>query len=258
MANLLRSAKSGRDWGRSELPAYNIVVEYQDAATFFGVDPLPPPSVAAEVLHNVAAEDTADEGNYTLLRYMDLAMNPVPGQESAVDDFAIELLKTLGYAQRPRVARSRLDIPLFICGEQRYAKTDVCIMDSNEILLLIQEDKRHMENKDPEPQLIAEAIAAFQANNDKRTRVLGQDPLAHKIMPGITMTGTSPVFYKIPVTAELADSVSMGQYPPTRTVVHAHLPAVPRPGRRLSEGMRPLDNRATILTCYEAFKQFVN
>ncbi|KAK0487226.1 hypothetical protein IW261DRAFT_1319940, partial [Armillaria novae-zelandiae] len=49
------------------------------------------------------------------------------------------------------------------------------------------------------------------------------------VMPGITMTGTSPVFYKIAVTAELADSVSMGQYPPIRVVVYAHLPAVPRP-----------------------------
>ncbi|KAK0468586.1 hypothetical protein IW261DRAFT_1372952 [Armillaria novae-zelandiae] len=257
MANLLRTAKSGRDWGRSELRAYNIAVEYQGAATFFGNNPLPQPTVAAEVLHNVAAEDMVDEGNYTLLRYMDLAMNPVPAQESAVDDFTIELLRTLGYARRPRVTRSRLDIPFFICGEQHHARTDVCIVDSTEILLLIQEDKRHMEEKDPEPQLIAEAIAAFQANNDKRTRILAQDPIAHKILPGIIMTGTSPVFYKIPVTTELADSVSMGQYSPTRTVVHAHLPPVPRPARRLSEGMRPLDNRVTILACYEAFKQFV-
>lgn len=258
MANLLRTAKSGNDWGRSELRAFNIVVEYQDAPAFFGIDPLPQPPVAAELLNNVEAEDMADERNYTLLRYMDLAMNPVPAQESAVDDFAIELLKTLGYARRPRVVRSRVDIPLFICGEQHHAKTDVCIVDTDEILLLIQEDKRHLEEKDPEPQLIVEAIAAFQANNDKRTRILGQDAIAHKTVPGITMTGTSPVFYKIPVTIELADSVLMGQYPPIRTVVHAHLPPVPRPARRLSEGMRPLDNRATILTCYEAFKQFVN
>ncbi|KAK0462365.1 uncharacterized protein EV420DRAFT_1761604 [Desarmillaria tabescens] len=205
MTNLLRTAKSGSDWGRRELRAYNIVVEYQDATTFFGVDPLPQPPVAAEILHNVAAEVTADEGNYSLLRYMDLAMNLVPAQE---------------------VARSRVDIPLFICGEQHHAKTDVY----------------------PEPQLIAEAIAASQANNDKRTRILGQDPIAHKIMPGITMTGTSPVFYKIPVTTELADSVSMGQYPPTRTVVHAHLPPVLRPARRLSEGFSKFVSQKSFLS----------
>lgn len=35
MADHFRTAKSGNDWGTSELTAYNIVVEFQDAATFF-------------------------------------------------------------------------------------------------------------------------------------------------------------------------------------------------------------------------------
>ncbi|KAK0503779.1 hypothetical protein EDD18DRAFT_1411260 [Armillaria luteobubalina] len=215
MANLLRIAKSGSNWGQNELHAYNIVVEYQDAATFFGVDPLPQPPVATELLRN-----------------------------------------TLGYMRRPNVTSSRLAITCFICGEQRDAKPNICIVsDSNEILLLVQEDKQDME---AEPQLIAEAIAAFQANNYERRRLFGQGPIAHKVMSGTILTGTSPVFYKIHVTTELADNVSLGQYPPTRTVVCAHLPPVPRPACRLDEGMRPLDNRAIILSCYEAFKKFVD
>jgi hypothetical protein len=40
-------------------------------------------------------------------------------------------------------------------------------MDDNEILLLLQEDKRLTSMKDPEPQIIAEAIAAFALNNRK-------------------------------------------------------------------------------------------
>ena len=36
------------------------------------------------------------------------------------------------------------------------------------------------------------------------------------------------------------------------------LPEIPRPTNRLTEGMNPLDNRRSILACYEAFKQFVN
>jgi hypothetical protein len=42
------------------------------------------------------------------------------------------------------VARTRMDLPLLICGESRHAKTDVCIIDrsQNNILLLVQEDKR--------------------------------------------------------------------------------------------------------------------
>jgi hypothetical protein len=34
-------------------------------------------------------------------------------------------------------------------------------------------------------------------------------------------------------------------------------PPVPRPARRRSEGMKPLDNRREILKCYEAFKVIV-
>ncbi|KAJ3807985.1 hypothetical protein EV368DRAFT_44212 [Lentinula lateritia] len=257
MANLLRSAKSGSDWTQNELRAYNIAVQWQDAVTFFGVDPLPQPAVAQEVLTTLDADDMILDDNYKLLRYMDLAMNPAPTEESAVDDFAVHLLKLLGYLPRSRMARTRADIPLWICGEQCHAETDVCIVDSDDILLLIEEDKRHKELKDPEPQLIAEAIAAFQMNNFRRERLLGQAPIASKVIPGITLIGSSPTFYKIPVTTELAEAVSLGEYP-TPTVVFAHLPTVPRPARRWSEGMKPLDNRVHILRCYEAFKQFVN
>lgn len=258
MANLLRSAKSGSDWGVSELAAYNIKVQFQDAVTFFGVDPLPAPTVAVELLTRVNADDMDADSNYKLIRYMDLAMDPVPTEESAVDDFAVQLLTVLGYVPRSRMARTRADIPLWICGELRHAKTDVCIVDSDDILLLTQEDKRHKEQKDPEPQLIAEAIAAFQANNNRRTRVLGQDPIKAKVVPGIILVGSSPTFFKVPVTSELAEAVALGEYPATPTVVRAHLPVLPRPARRLSEGMKPLDNRRRILACYEAFKQFVN
>jgi hypothetical protein len=235
----------------------------QDAATFFGVDPLP--AIDGEILNNVAARDMINDSNYKLLtRYMDLTMDPVPAEESAaVDDFVVHLLTLLGYVPRTgRMICTHVDILLVICGQECQAKTDVtvCIVNSDDIMFLVQEDKRHKEPKDPEAQLIAEAIAAFQTNNHRRTRILGQDPIAHnlKVMPGITLKGTSPMFYRIPVTTELAQSVALGLYPATPTVVHAHLPVVARPAHRLSEGMKPLDNRASILACYEAFKRFVN
>lgn len=259
MANLLRNSKSGSDWTINDLTAYNITIVRQNAAIFFGQADLPLPSRHPDLLNRLTADEMADEESYQVVRYMDLAMDPVPGEESAVDDFAMQLLRMMGYAGRAlgRDLRSHKDIPLFICGEWRHAKTDVCIMDRNGYLLLVQEDKRHLEIVDPEPQLIAEAIAAVQSNN--RTRdLLGVDPLNIKVMAGITMTGTSPTFFKIPVTLELIEAVQRGEYPATPTVVAMHRPEVPRPTRRLSEGMRPLDNRRCILACFEAFKQFVN
>ena len=114
----------------------------------------------------------SDDESYQVIRYIDLVMDPVPGEKSAVDNFAIQL-----------------DI---------------------------------------------------------------------KVMAGITMTGTSPTFFKIPVTLELIEAIQRGEYPATPTVVAMHYPAVPRPAHRLSEGMRPLDNRRCIRACFEAFRQFVN
>jgi hypothetical protein len=130
-------------------------------------------------------------------------------------------------------------------------------VDRNGYLLLVQEDMRHLEVVDPEPQLIVEAIAAVQSNNRPRD-LLGLDLLDTKVMAGITMTGTSPTCFKILVTLQSIGAIQRGEYLATPTVVAMHRPAVPRPARRLSESMRPLDNGCCILACFEAFRQFVN
>ena len=72
------------------------------------------------------------------------------------------------------------------------------------VLLVVQEEKCHLNptTAEPEPQLIAEAIAAFQENNAKRERA-ALEPLKEAIIPGITMMGTFSGFYKIKVTDEL-------------------------------------------------------
>lgn len=259
MAHIPRVPKSGREWTANELAAYNIRVELQDAATFFGVPRLPAPVVTPEeilVAHDVD-ETTTDDG-YTFIRTMDLAMSIAPHEESAVDDFAVALFRACGYSRKGRVVRTRKKIPFLICGQNRHVETDVCIMDDNAIILLLQEDKGHLDGSDPEPLLIAEAIAAFAANNHMRERALGFPPLHHKVMRGTTLKGTSPTFYKIPVTTDLVAAVQRGEFPESETVVHAHIPAIPRPARRWTEGMKPLDNRKIILSCYEAFKQYVS
>src|SRR5882762_354527 len=99
MTELIRSAKSSNNWTSNELKAYNIVVEFQDAATFFGMPNLPQPTtVNPAILTTAGPDDTADDGVYALLRMMDLALSPPPEEESAVDDFAVMLLNALGYA----------------------------------------------------------------------------------------------------------------------------------------------------------------
>lgn len=88
MANLIRTAKSGSDWTAHELAAYNIRVEPQDAATFFGTPVLPDPVLApAEVLKAARAEQASSDDGYLFLRTLGLAMAIRPDEESAVVDF---------------------------------------------------------------------------------------------------------------------------------------------------------------------------
>ncbi|KAM6489739.1 hypothetical protein JOM56_014762 [Amanita muscaria] len=83
------------------------------------------------------------------------------------------------------------------------------------ILLVVEVDK-NLSN--PEPQVIAKAIATFQHNNRKRVG-LGLPTFDIMTIPCITMVGTRPFFYKVPVTMQLSDCVANGQYPSQPTVV---------------------------------------
>lgn len=78
----------------------------------------------------------------------------------------------------------QMELPLFICGENRHAKSDVCIVDLPpiNILLVVQEDKRleQVEPTNARAQLVAEAVAAFNENNINREAV-GQPPLKDKV-----------------------------------------------------------------------------
>lgn len=120
-------------------------------------------------------------------------------------------------------------------------------------MLLVVRVDRYSRGFDLEPRLISDAIAAFHNDNIMRMERLRTTPLASKVMPGIVMHGTMPTFYKIPITTELVKAVEAGEQPEQETVVHACVPEVPQP----EEGMKPLDNRNIILSCFEAFRKFL-
>jgi hypothetical protein len=234
MANLNRSAKPSCDWNQCDLNTYNIRIQFEDGATFFGDSNLPLPIIDEELLTTLEAEDMLSDHNAELIHLLDLAMMHQFYGGSAVDDFAVELLRQLGYVKRNRVAHTQKDILYFICGEWRHAKPDICLLNclqDHDILLLIQEDTPFLPEdlfclRDPQARLIANAIAAFGEKLE-----MGQDAtiepkacgssyfsgvlhsLAMKIMPGIMLTGTMPIFYKIPVTLNLLHNVWHGTYP---------------------------------------------
>ena len=61
--------------------------------------------------------------------------------------------------------------------------------------------------KDPEPQVISEAIAAFATNNTTRKRRRNLQPRDSIMFPALTMVGTTPAFYKVTVTPALSKAV---------------------------------------------------
>ena len=258
MAKLIHSAKPASKWTEHDLAAYNITVVHQDITTFFGMHNLPQPTIDPAALTATEPDGVANDDVYRLLHKMDHVMSVAPVEELAVSNFTMLLLRAMGYDSRGRDIRMKEVMPLTICGETRHAKSDICIVDENGVLLLIQEDKERRWLSNPEPQLVAGAIAAFAANNVTRSEMPNMLPLDFKVMAGITMRGTAPFFYKIEVTAALVNSVRNGAYPQAVTTVYAHVPSIPRRNRRWSEGIKTLDNRHIILSCYEAFKQFVN
>jgi hypothetical protein len=219
MANIIRCAKSGSGWGSNELIAYNITVTAQEQQQFFpqGADAPLTDLDPALITAAPKATDVSDD-TYRFLAYLDLATTA--SQETAIDDFAREVLRTLGFEERGLVLRTRHTIPLSICGDtNKVSQIDVCLLDRRStILLVLQQDKTIFKPSDPEAQIIAEAIAAYQYNNQIRQR-MDLHPLDTMTVPCITMIGTRPIFYLVPVTKALSDAVITGQWPPVMTEV---------------------------------------
>ena len=107
---------------------------------------------------------------------------------------------------------------------------------------------------DPDPQVIASAIAAFQYNKRIRTR-LGKPGLDSTRFPCIAMIGTRPIFYIVPVTEELSEAVLAGQYPASQTVVNKCV--VVSSSGRLNEDMESPDFRLVAIQHFHAFRKFV-
>jgi hypothetical protein len=247
-------SKSGSGWTRNELIAYNIKIVPQTPEQFFG-------AVGVSLTHLdplIITGSTTDTTNLsdTTLRYLthlDLATHA--SHESFIDEFSRQTLDLLGYSERGLALLTRYNIPLTISGKNKNAQTDVCLVDGRTMILLtLQEDKTLFSYSDPEPQVIAEAIAAYQYNNDKRER-RDMATLDEMVFPCITMVGTHPTFYLVPVSRGLSDAVAIGQYPPAPTEVWKCV-TVAGHNRSSSEGpgMENPEYRRVVLERLMAFK----
>ena len=170
MANIIRSARSGDDWTYADTDAYNIHLSFQNATTFFEVDQLPAPIIDNEILTVENANDTVSDDNYNLLSLLNSVMDASNPEKSRVDDFMISLFRAIGYLHRPRVVQSRKELHLRICGESKYARPGVSIIDKNmdNSILLVRENRRFGGETQAHAQLSAQAIAVYQRNQSIR------------------------------------------------------------------------------------------
>ncbi|KAJ3516009.1 hypothetical protein NLJ89_g1386 [Agrocybe chaxingu] len=202
MANLIISAKSGRGWALKELVYFKIEIETVPALDFFKTAQLPAPTVPAAIMNNVdLPAGPLPHDARLFFGYLEDAMT---GEESMVVDFSAFLLRLLAFDEPDRLIHCRKELSFEMCGSHVDAKADVCVVSQvgHHYFFLVQEDKRSI---DAEPQLIAETIAAVYQNNRSRI-VAGLPTLQQMVIPGITMRGATPIFFKIPITQDLETS----------------------------------------------------
>lgn len=193
------AAMCGSSWTVHELKYFRVVINDTDDRHFFGS-----PVGGVDLKTKFPASALTNANPYKLptrdrarrfLRLLDVVMKRRPGQESPVNDLAVETLRLLDYEAGDYVLNTCTDIPLFMCGEYTHAKTDVCLERSDGILMLIQEDKSHYNSVDAVPQLVAEVVAAFQVNNFTR-KSQGMKELKDWICPCVIMHGSYPLSTK--------------------------------------------------------------
>lgn len=139
-------------------------------------------------------------------------------------------------------------------NEDTSAQTDISIVESGTILMLLQEDKTERGDRlCAEAQIIAEAIAAYQHNSEEFESLSNVVYPDKYVFPCITMVGTYPVFYKIPITKTLSECVEKGTTPKEETIVFRCNPKeIDQP---LTTGMLLKKDRKIIVRHFLAFKQ---
>ncbi|KAG2139286.1 hypothetical protein DEU56DRAFT_944180 [Suillus clintonianus] len=141
--------------------------------------------------------------------------------ESTIIALAYEVLDILGFQKDWQYLVRPHDIPLLICNDvDKIALLSVCELDRSNLLLVLLMVKMLMGSSNVEARMVAGAIAGYQYqyNNNKRQE-MGLRPLDAMTMPCITMVGTRPAFYLVPITEPLSEAVISGQFPSDRTEV---------------------------------------
>src|SRR6266404_5881077 len=225
---------------------------------------LPIPAAVTGFLENqteAAAPENLDDNSRRLLRLMGYAMrrtvtplnqppneNLDPTDESEVDNFIYNLLKSLDYQIHDTEIVHSMGIYFFRVNSQRPTRrvvANIGIRWRRAPIFLLESKSRSPDAADPEPQIIAEAIAVFQSLQRRIPN------LQHITLPCMTIRGTLPTFYKVFVDVQLSDAVRHGQHSDPTPTWRYETPF------QLEDGMVPHVNREEILHDIIAFRNEV-
>jgi hypothetical protein len=253
MATLSRTVKA-KKWSGIELASNNIIFVDQSPQDFFGVyaqqsldhmDPL--------LLDSAVDATNVPDDIYKYLGHLDLAA--FGSEVSFAVQFFMMTLYLLGVVERNTLLSLYHFVPLAASGNSHAQTVDICLfnLELSAILFIIKVVKNNSQMH-PEADIVAGAIAAYQYNNENRQarRIPTLDAMT---IPCVTVVGTRPVFYLVPVTRALDTAVRTGQHPTTQTeVVKCITPFTMRTNRPIPGGMDIPEYRRLVFQRFIAFK----
>ena len=178
--------------------------------------------------------------------------------ESAVADFIAALLRALDFAPNEAAIRTGKNFAFRSGREKRYAKADVCIVEGTNPLLIVQQDKSHVDplGGDVDARLIATAIAAYDEDSLYQEEYGLYPRPGNGRLVGIVMRGPWPTFFRIDLPNQIRNKVLEPEFDVVinqenlhvgTATVRAYQPVVPRPQQRVKKGMKPLNNRTLLV-----------
>ncbi|KAF8343555.1 hypothetical protein F5887DRAFT_972087 [Amanita rubescens] len=169
------------------------------------------------------------------------------GSESSIDNFLHHLLLflvTFTGANNVVLGTQRQQ-DFRMAGTSSFASPNINIRRDGR-LILVGENKVRKALIRTEPQLVAEAISAYQVNNQQGTRVIY----------GLIMRGLYPHFYRISITPQLSRAVKNGGLLPNlrHTIIKRYIPQFNlQYNEDLYSGMLILERRRRILRALWTF-----
>ncbi|EFJ07452.1 hypothetical protein SELMODRAFT_429821 [Selaginella moellendorffii] len=125
------------------------------------------------------------------------------------------------------------------------------------IRLVVQIDRSFKDrDHDPEAEMIASGIAAYQELLGKYENFLCESPPEVLLLPGIVMRGTCPTFYLMRLSRKMVECVGQGRQPGFSTRVDQYvLPGLVPPSSW--DAIIVPEHRAHIAQCLESLKSFI-